>query len=76
MGYNLSVVMHRIMALTVPKMNHTVVIERTKTGMADQTGTLQLNPDDIAFLLNLLRNATTPVTTEQLIDALRTGSGR
>lgn len=44
--------------------------------MADQTGTLQLSQEDIAFLLNLLRNATTPLTTGQLIEALRTGAGR
>lgn len=76
MGYNLSVVVHCIMAFTVPQNNHTVVIEETKTGMADQTGTLQLKPEDIAFLMSLLHNATTPLTTEQLIEALRAGSSR
>jgi hypothetical protein len=34
-------------------------------------GTLQLNDEDIAYLMNVLRNATQPVTTQQLIDVLR-----
>ena len=32
---------------------------------------IQLNDDDVAFLLTLLRNAAQPMTTQQLIDALR-----
>jgi hypothetical protein len=32
---------------------------------------VQLNDDDVAYLMNLLRNASQPVTTQQLIDALR-----
>lgn len=32
---------------------------------------VQLSDDDVTFLLSLLRNATSPVTTQQLIDALR-----
>lgn len=44
--------------------------------MAEETGTLHLNDDDIAYLLTLLRNATSPLTTAQLIDALRQRSGR
>lgn len=32
---------------------------------------VQLNDDDVAYLMNLLRNATHPVSTQQLIDALR-----
>jgi len=32
---------------------------------------VQLSDDDVTFLLSVLRNATTPVTTQQLIDALR-----
>jgi predicted N-acetyltransferase YhbS len=32
---------------------------------------VQLNDDDIAYVMNLLRNATQPVTTQQLMDALR-----
>jgi len=33
--------------------------------------TLELNDEDVAYLLTLLRNASQPVTTQQLIDALR-----
>jgi hypothetical protein len=32
---------------------------------------IQLNDEDVAFLLTLLRNASQPMTTQQLIDALR-----
>lgn len=32
---------------------------------------IQLTDDDIAFLINVLRQATQPVSTQQLIDALR-----
>lgn len=39
--------------------------------MAKQTETVQLNDADIAFLLNLLRNAHAPMTTQQLVDALK-----
>ena len=40
---------------------------------ADQ---VRLSEDDVAYLMNLLRNATQPVTTQQLIDALRRQSGQ
>jgi hypothetical protein len=46
------------------------------TGMANQNESLQLNDADIAFLQNLLRNASAPLTTQELIDALRQRSGR
>jgi hypothetical protein len=32
---------------------------------------VQLNDEDVAYLMNFLRNATQPVTTQQLIDVLR-----
>lgn len=32
---------------------------------------IQLNDEDVAFLLTLLRNSSQPMTTQQLIDALR-----
>jgi hypothetical protein len=32
---------------------------------------VQLSDDDVTFLLTYLRTATSPVTTQQLIDALR-----
>ena len=44
--------------------------------MATQTGALQLTDEDVAYLLTLLRNATSPITTEQLVEALRQRSGR
>jgi hypothetical protein len=44
--------------------------------MTDQTGNVQLNDEDIAFLLTLLRNATSPLSTGQLVDALKQRSSR
>jgi hypothetical protein len=35
------------------------------------TGQVRLNDEDVAYLMNFLRNASQPVTTQQLIDALR-----
>ena len=35
------------------------------------TPSVQLNDEDVAFLLTLLRNAPQPMTTQQLIEALR-----
>ncbi|GIW03588.1 MAG: hypothetical protein KatS3mg059_0208 [Thermomicrobiales bacterium] len=32
---------------------------------------IQLNDDDIAFLVSLLKNSSQPLTTQQLIQALR-----
>ena len=37
---------------------------------------IQLNDEDVAYLLTLLRNASQPMTTQQLIDALRRQSGQ
>jgi DNA-binding response OmpR family regulator len=36
---------------------------------------VQLNDEDVTLLLTLLRNATQPLTTQQLIDALRRSAG-
>ena len=36
---------------------------------------IQLTDDDIAFLINVLRSSGLPLTTQQLIDALRDRSG-
>jgi hypothetical protein len=44
--------------------------------MAEQTGSLQLNDEDVAFLLTLLRNATSPLSTEQMVNALKQRSSR
>jgi hypothetical protein len=37
---------------------------------------IKLNDEDVAYLLTLLRNASQPMTTQQLIDALRRHSGQ
>ncbi len=37
---------------------------------------IRLSDEDIAYLLTLLRNASQPVTTQQLIDALRGQASR
>jgi hypothetical protein len=37
---------------------------------------LRLSDDDVAFLLTMLRNTPSPMTTQQLIDALRNRSTR
>lgn len=39
--------------------------------MANDNETLQLNEADIAILLNLLREAEGPMTTEELVAALK-----
>ncbi len=37
---------------------------------------IHLSDEDIAYLMTILRNATQPVTTQQLIEALRRLAGR
>lgn len=44
--------------------------------MAEERSILQLNEEDIAYVLTLLRNASSPLTTEQVIEALRQRAGR
>ena len=47
--------------------------------MSDATSTaepVRLSDDDIAFLLMILRNSGRPLTTGQLVDALREQSTR
>ena len=39
-------------------------------------GAVHLNEDDLTYLMNVLRNATQPVTTQQLIDVLRRQPGQ
>ena len=41
-----------------------------------EAGALHLNDEDVAYLMNVLRNATQPVTTQQLIDILRRQPGQ
>lgn len=36
---------------------------------------IQLRDEDVAYLMTLLRNSSQPITTQQLIDALRKQSG-
>ncbi len=40
------------------------------------TDTVRLNEEDLTYLMNVLRNATQPVTTQQLIDVLRRQPGQ
>jgi hypothetical protein len=42
----------------------------------EESARIQLNDEDIAYLMNVLRNATQPVTTQQLIDVLRRQSSQ
>lgn len=44
--------------------------------MATNGNDLKLSTDDVAFILNLLRQTTSPLTTSQLVEALKTRSGR
>lgn len=37
---------------------------------------VRLNEEDVAYVMNLLRNATQPVNTQQLIDVLRRHPGQ
>lgn len=39
--------------------------------MATHGSDPRLSDDDVAFLLTLLRNATSPLTTAQLVEALK-----
>lgn len=44
--------------------------------MAGQGIGVQLSEDDVTYLLTLLRNASSPLTTAQLVEALRQRSAR
>jgi hypothetical protein len=41
-----------------------------------EPGRVRLNEEDVAYVMNLLRNATQPVSTQQLIDVLRKHPGQ
>lgn len=41
-----------------------------------EPGQVHLNDEDVAYLMNFLRNASQPVTTQQLIDVLRRQSAQ
>jgi len=51
-------------------------IKEQPTGMAAKGSDLQLSEDDVMFLLTLLRNAASPLTTAQLVDALKLRTNR
>ena len=41
-----------------------------------ELGQVRLDEEDVAYVMNLLRNATQPVSTQQLIDVLRKHPGQ
>jgi hypothetical protein len=41
-----------------------------------EVGQVHLNDEDVAYLMNLLRNATQPVSTQHLLDSLRRQSSQ
>lgn len=41
-----------------------------------ETSQVRLNDEDVAYLLNVLRNAVQPVATQELIDVLRKQSSQ
>lgn len=41
-----------------------------------EQGHIRLNEEDVAYVMNLLRNAAQPVNTQQLIDVLRRHPGQ
>ena len=41
------------------------------SGDPTETGRIHLSDDDVAYMMNVLRNSSQPVTTQQLIDVLR-----
>jgi hypothetical protein len=43
---------------------------------APEPSRVRLNEEDVAYVMNLLRNATQPVNTQQLIDVLRRHPGQ
>ena len=41
-----------------------------------EPGRVRLNEEDVAYVMNVLRNASQPVNTQQLIDVLRRHPGQ
>ena len=41
------------------------------SGDPTETGHIRLSDDDVAYMINVLRNSSQPVTTQQLINVLR-----
>lgn len=44
--------------------------------MAEKPGSVRLREEDIAHLLALLKNSTTPLTTQQLVEAFKQRASR
>jgi len=44
--------------------------------MAQQSGTVQLRQEDIAYLLTLLKSSTSPLMTQALVDAFKQRAGQ
>ena len=44
--------------------------------MARKSSDVQLSQEDVTFLFALLRNASSPLTTAQLVEALKQRGGR
>jgi hypothetical protein len=44
--------------------------------MSDATEPIQLTTEDVAYLMMVLRNASSPMTTAELIEALRQRAGK
>jgi hypothetical protein len=49
---------------------------RRNEQMERMNGSITLTDDDVAFLINVLRSSGLPLSTQQLIDALRERSAR
>jgi hypothetical protein len=54
----------------------TAHIKENPQRMAGQGSDLRLTDDDVLFLLTLLRNTSSPLTTSQLLEALKQRSAR
>jgi hypothetical protein len=51
-------------------------IQETHTHMAKETATPELTSEDIAVLLKALRDSGRPMTTQQLVEALKAAASR
>jgi hypothetical protein len=54
---------------------HTGGLMSSRDGVPEP-GRARLNEEDVAYVMNVLRNATQPVNTQQLIDVLRRHPGQ
>lgn len=51
------------------------LVRRIPASMSDATIPVQLTTEDVAYLLMVLRNASAPLSTAELIEALRQRAG-